>query len=141
MSLYRFKSRETGDLVMLEPHGKRILEVGCGKGFNSVYLASQCPARNFVGIDLTPLHVALAQKAGQALANLRFARGNFQQLDFPDHSFDLVFGVETLCHASDVAEVYAELFRVLRPGGRVVIFDGYRLSGDSAAASANCVLP
>ncbi|NER25322.1 MAG: class I SAM-dependent methyltransferase [Symploca sp. SIO1C2] len=105
---------------------KKVLEVGCGKGFNSRFLAQQYPSSQFVGIDLTPHHVAIASRKARNLTNLTFQIGNFNSLNFPSQSFELVFACECLCHSDQLAITLAEIFRLLRPGGKLVIFDGYR---------------
>lgn len=103
-----------------------ILELGCGKGFNSCFLAQQYPEVHFTGIDLTPLHIKIAMQKARAFPKLTFKLGNFNQLEFPDCSFDIVFAFESLCHALQPKIPLAEIFRVLRPGGQLIIFDGYR---------------
>lgn len=107
-------------------HAKDILEVGCGKGFNSIFLAQNNQDVKFTGLDLTPLHITLAKEKAGELANVQFEIGNFHELSFADNSFDVVFGVETLCHATDISQVFREFYRVLRPGGRCIIFDAFR---------------
>ena len=109
-----------------ESKSLRVLEIGSGKGFNSLVLARHNPQDRFSGLDLTPAHVAIARhKAGQQ-TNLTFHIGDYHALPFPDSCFDIVAGIECLCHASSLPRVLAEVFRVLRPGGRVVITDGFR---------------
>ncbi|HYW17792.1 MAG TPA: class I SAM-dependent methyltransferase [Nodularia sp. (in: cyanobacteria)] len=105
---------------------KTVLELGCGKGFNSCFLAEQYPEVSFTGIDLTPSHIKIANKKADNFSNLSFQEGNFNQLNFLDQSFDVVFAFECLCHASPVEIPLAEIFRVLRPGGKLIVFDGYR---------------
>jgi arsenite methyltransferase len=105
---------------------KAVLELGCGKGFNSHYLAQHHPTVQFTGIDLTPLHVAIAQQKSRSLSNVAFQTGDFNALPFPDNQFDIVFAFECLCHATDASRPLAEAYRVLRPGGQLIIFDGYR---------------
>ncbi|MGB3651167.1 MAG: class I SAM-dependent methyltransferase, partial [Rivularia sp. (in: cyanobacteria)] len=107
-------------------NAKQVLELGCGKGFNSVFLADRNPETMFTGIDLTPLHVKIAQKKAVDLKNLSFMQGDFNHLPFADGQFDVVFAVECLCHSTNVPRTLAEIYRVLRPGGRLVVFDGYR---------------
>ncbi len=103
-----------------------VLEVGSGKGFNSIFLAQNHPQIEFTGLDLTPLHVKIAQEKSQTLNNLQFQIGNFNQLPFTDRSFDLIFAVECLCHANPPTTALAEIYRALKPGGRLMIFDAWR---------------
>jgi arsenite methyltransferase len=105
---------------------KEVLEIGCGKGFNSQFLAEQYPNVKFTGVDLTPLHIKIASQKASKIHNLSFQIGNFNQLNFPDESFDIVFAVECLCHAKQPQTPLAEIFRILRPGGQLIVFDGYR---------------
>jgi len=109
-----------------ELKAKRVLEVGCGKGFNSVFLAERNQEVQFTGIDLTSLHVSLAQQKAHSLPNLDFEEGNYQDLPFEPATFDLVFAVETICCATDINRALAEIKRVIKPGGRFIIFDVYR---------------
>ncbi|MGL5065376.1 MAG: class I SAM-dependent methyltransferase [Microcoleus sp.] len=105
---------------------KDVLEIGCGKGFNSNFLGQQHPDVKFTGVDLTPLHVKIAAEKARNLKNLSFQIGDFNKLDFPDRSFDIVFAFECLCHAKQPELPLKEIFRILRPGGRAIVFDGYR---------------
>ena len=105
---------------------RRVLELGSGKGFNSIYLAEQNSGIEFVGVDITPPHVATSQNRARHIANLRFEIEDFQDLSFPSESFDLVFVVESLCHAIDMTRALAEVHRVLAPGGRFIVIDGFR---------------
>ena len=111
---------------------RRVLEIGCGKGYNSDALARHNPDVRFCGIDLTPAHVALANEKARRRPNLTFHQADYHALPFPDASFDLVFGIECLCHARDLAQVLSEVRRVLRPGGRFVLTDGFRRAGFDA---------
>ncbi|WP_008314761.1 class I SAM-dependent methyltransferase [Leptolyngbya sp. PCC 6406] len=108
---------------------QRVLEVGSGKGFNLDYLARQFPEVTFTGLDLTPLNINLARQKTADLANLTFQTGDFNQIPLPEAQFDLVFGVECLCYSLDNAQTLGELHRVLKPGGRLVIFDAWRNAG------------
>ncbi len=106
-----------------------VLELGFGQGFNLAHLAGMYPDVQFAGIDLTPAHHALAtqrfERAG--LKNVAVTQGNFQQLPYADANFDQVFAIEAFCYASDMRQAFAEIARVLRPGGTCTLFDGYLL--------------
>lgn len=105
-----------------------VLELASGKGFNTIYLAARHPGMGFVGIDLTPAHLTVARRAAARarLTNASFEQGDFHTLTFPDASFDHVFAIESLCHAHDLSAVFAEVARVLKPGGIFSVFDGFR---------------
>lgn len=109
---------------------RHIVELGSGQGYNSRLLANQKSSLQFTGIDLTPLHVQQANDKAAALPNLHFEQGNFEALSFASQSFDLAFGVETLCHAHDSRKVFAEAHRVLKSGSRLIVFDGFHVKKD-----------
>jgi ubiquinone/menaquinone biosynthesis C-methylase UbiE len=109
-----------------QTHAKKVLELASGKGFNSTYLAKQNPDVEFIGIDLTPEHVKFANENAQGISNLKFEQGNFQDLQFPDDSFDLVFEVESVCHATDMKKALSESRRVLKSQGFFIVIDGFR---------------
>ncbi len=108
-----------------ELQARDVLELGAGVGFNSLHLARKHPDVSFTGIDLLPRHVAQANAAARDLPNLSFRQGDFEALqDFPQR-FDIIFAVETLCHADDMDALCLNIAALLRPGGRLIIFDGY----------------
>jgi len=63
------------------------------------------------------------------MKNLTFQKADFQDLPFQAASFDLVFELESVCHAPDKKTAFEEIFRVLRPGRKAVFFDGFRKTG------------
>lgn len=114
-----------------EIHPSRVLELASGKGFNTIYLASRNKHIKFVGIDITATHVAIAKNKAHNIPNLEFQIGDFQNLGFPEETFDLIFVVESICHAMDMARALSEAYRVLKPSGRLIVFDGFRKTGFS----------
>lgn len=115
-----------------------VLELGPGKGLNSVYLAERNPRVRFTGVDLTPAHVAIASERGRHCPNLRILQGDFHNLEqIPDGSVDLAFEVEAGCYSDTpgrVSRFLAEVGRVLRPGGTFMAFGYVRANGFDACS-------
>ncbi len=105
---------------------ERVLELASGKGFNSIYLAKQNPDVHFLGIDLTPEHVEYSKRKAHRIVNIEFQQGNFQEKNYQDTCFDVVFEIESMCHATDMEKALSETYRILRPGGRFIVIDGFR---------------
>jgi ubiquinone/menaquinone biosynthesis C-methylase UbiE len=100
---------------------RRVLDVGCGEGWPSLYLARGIP--EVVGLDALSEQVALAQNAARLLRveNVRFEVGCANDLPFEDEGFDgLCFGGNVLYHRSPPEEKLREFARVLCPGGQFV---------------------
>lgn len=99
-----------------------VLEVGCGRGGGTAYLARRFGPRLVVGIDLAPAAIRLCRERHRG-DNLRFEIGDAMALPFPDASFDAVVNVESaFCYPSR-AGFYAEVRRVLRDGGHFLYAD------------------
>jgi ubiquinone/menaquinone biosynthesis C-methylase UbiE len=99
----------------------RVLEVGIGTGRN---LPLYPPDAELTGIELSPAMLEQARVRAARLgrpADLRL--GDAQQLPFPDRSFDSAIATLTLCSIPDADKAVAEMARVLRPGGRMVLLD------------------
>ncbi|WP_425398196.1 class I SAM-dependent methyltransferase [Aeoliella sp.] len=105
---------------------QRAIEFGSGMGYNVRTLARQMPNRQFVGVDLSPHHTKAARKDAAGLKNVEFIEGNYQQLDLADESFDAVLAIETLCQTEDQRLAIAEAYRLLKPGGRMMVIDCFR---------------
>ena len=105
---------------------KRMLEIGCGFGYNTRNLAERHRDCQLVGLDMSENHVKEAAREAKHLSNLEFELGNFQRLRFDDGAFDAVGAVECLCQCSDMPLAMREAFRVLRSGGRLIVIDCFR---------------
>nr|HMS53069.1 class I SAM-dependent methyltransferase [Chitinophagales bacterium] len=104
-----------------------ILELGCGQGYNCIWLAKQNPRAKFTGLDITPKNIEIAQNNAvqRKLQNIKFVSGNFEALPFENQSFTGLLAVEALCHAFHPEKVLAEAHRVLNKNCCLVVFDGY----------------
>lgn len=106
----------------IDLRGKRVLEVGCGRGGGTAYVARYLKPHAIVGVDLAASAIAFC-KAHYRLDNLHFERGNAENLPFADGSFDVLLNVESsICYAN-VAQFFQEVVRVLRPGGHFLYAD------------------
>ena len=105
---------------------KRILELGSGNGYNSIWLANNNPDVQFSGIDLTPSHIKNSKKSSKNITNLQFIESDFEDTHLQSNSYDLIFAVESVCHANDLEKVLLNAFHMLNEGGTIVIFDGFR---------------
>jgi SAM-dependent methyltransferase len=119
--------RIAADVAAVAPDGARVLEVGCGPGHLSVQLAGQHRLQ-VTGLDLDPAMIARAAANTDRAANRggrrpSFLVGDVAALAFPDRSFDLVVSTLSMHHWADPAAGLTEIGRVLRPGGRALIWD------------------
>src|SRR5262249_10449051 len=100
--------------------GLDILDFGCGWGGETLWLAGR--ARSVSGVDVDERAIAQAQKAlaVSQVRNCRFEWSHDGRLPFDDASFDAVLSTDTLEHAMDLDLAFAELARVLKPGGSLL---------------------
>lgn len=98
--------------------GHDVLEVGSGRGGGASYVARYLKPRRMVGIDLSGKAVSFSNRR-HGLDNLHFRQGDAERLPFDDQSFDSVINVESsFCYPS-IDGFFAEVKRVLRPGGHL----------------------
>jgi arsenite methyltransferase len=106
--------------------GERVLDLGSGAGTDSL-VAAQMVGRNghVTGIDMTAAMLAKARAAASEMgvANVEFVEGEAEGLPFADGSFDVVISNGVIDLIPDKDAVFAELYRVLAPGGRMQIAD------------------
>lgn len=119
--------------------GEAVLDLGCGAGFDA-HVAAQLvgPAGRIIGIDLSPemLAVAEAGRAEAGISQVEFREASVESLPFPDASFEVALSNGVLNLVPDKPAALREIFRVLRPGGRLQACDiglvGDRLPPDKA---------
>jgi arsenite methyltransferase len=104
--------------------GERILDVGCGPGFYCVELLEDVgPSGSVVGLDGSAAMLTLAARRCTGHDNVELYEADAVSLPVPDMSFDAALSVQVQEYVADVTAGLAELYRALRPGGRVVVFD------------------
>jgi SAM-dependent methyltransferase len=120
----------------------RILDAGCGVGGSGIFLARDLGCR-CVGITLVESQAKLAKGFAEASARkhpgtpeARFSVNDFHAPAFKPGSFDVVWAVESFDHAVDKAAWVAAMFAILKPGGRLVIADGFRAGAPANASQA-----
>jgi len=109
---------------------ERALDVGTGAGALAFALAPL--VREVVGLDPVPELLELARE--RRLSNTQFVEGDGRALPFPDAAFDLSGTHRTLHHVAQPERIVAELARVTRPGGRVLVVDQLAPDDPSEAA-------
>ncbi len=104
--------------------GERILDLGCGPGFFCAELLEEVGTDGWVvGLDSSTQMLNLATRRCAGRANVEFHEADATALPVEDASFDGVMCVQVLEYVPDTSAALGELYRALRPGGRVVVWD------------------
>jgi tocopherol O-methyltransferase len=105
--------------------GEKILDAGCGVGGSSIFLAKNFGCE-MEGITLSKQQANYATQKTQEFGlneKVNFSVGNYLNTKFPDNYFDVVWAIESVCHAPDKKKFLKEAFRILKKGGRLVVAD------------------
>jgi len=126
------------------PQEARVLDVGCGGGKFTKYIADQRPDVHIVGIDLSKPQIARASKLMRGYGDrVQIELGDATQLAFPDCTFDGVISYGSIKHWASQDAGLAECFRVLKPGGPLLVTEADRSTSfeDAERLIANYATP
>jgi ubiquinone/menaquinone biosynthesis C-methylase UbiE len=113
---------QTVSKLLPDLSGCSVLEIGCGRGDFSIWLASQFGTADITGVDFSPAAIAIArERADVAHSKARFAVADAQDLAFNTAEFDYVISCECLEHVQNPLQMAAEIQRVLRPAGQFIL--------------------
>lgn len=132
-------TRELVKRVSLAP-GSKILDVGCGMGGSSIFLAKELKAR-VTGITISQLQVAMAtQFAKEAGISIRFMVMDADNLTFDEH-FDYIWSIEAISHFSDPQSFFRRASNLLPKGGRFAVIDWFKSDFLDASTHKQYVTP
>jgi len=118
------QNRITADALSIHK-GDRVLDAGCGVGGSSIWIAENYGCK-VTGISIVNKQIKLARKYAKNrkvdhLVN--FFTKDYLKTDFENETFDKIFATESMCYANIKADFIREMFRILKPGGSLVISD------------------
>jgi SAM-dependent methyltransferase len=106
--------------------GEVVIDLGCGGGIDTILAArAVAPAGRAIGLDMLPemLEVAARNAAAAGVPNVEWLRGEMEAIPLPDESVDVALSNGVVNLSPRKSRVFAEIFRILRPGGRMVVAD------------------
>jgi MPBQ/MSBQ methyltransferase len=108
----------------------RILDMGCGLGTTLRAFARRLPCAQLHGITLVPWQIEQGRHLNESSAetsHIRLTPSDYEHTTYPSASFDAVYAIESSCyaHGANKSALLQESYRLLRPGGRIVVADGF----------------
>lgn len=116
--------------------GRRVLEIGAGRGGGASHLALRHAARHVTAIDYSAPAIAFCRRRHAAVSHLEFLRADAERLPFPDGSFDAVVNIESSHCYGEVGSFFREAARVLAAGGVFLFADARPADAMPALARA-----
>ncbi|QKQ97924.1 methyltransferase domain-containing protein [Candidatus Nanohaloarchaea archaeon] len=107
--------------------GETVVDSGCGRGGNTIWLARNTDAEKVIGLDIDSDLIEKARENAEEAGvedKTEFIEGDFDNLPLED--FDVYFAVESQCYSENEEKLTEQIFNKINPGGRIVISDGFR---------------
>ncbi len=127
---------KSAKLLGIQP-ADEVLDLACGRGKSSFILHCLEPQATIIGMDLLPHNIQVARTLFSHLDRLSYQAGDACALEFEDHRFHRMLCLEAAFHFPDRAKFLREAYRVLRPGGRLVLVD-FAWKTDDHRAHRDC---
>ncbi len=102
---------------------KDVLEVGAGRGGGASYITRYFKPKTYTGLDISKSSIEFCNNHYKNVSGLKFIAGNAEKLPFANHSFDYVVNVESARCYNDQKSFFSEVFRVLKPEGKLLLAD------------------
>ncbi len=120
--------------------GSRILDIGCGTGASSIYLAKHFQAEA-TGITISPIQVGMAnQAAAREDVKATFLCMDAEEMKFEER-FDVIWSVESISHYQDIGNFFASASKLLQPNGTVAVIDWFKKENLNPAEYKKHILP
>ncbi|MFM5917413.1 MAG: SAM-dependent methyltransferase [Novosphingobium sp.] len=117
-------NRVLANALRVKP-GDHVIDAGCGVGGTSIWLAQNVGC-SMLAVNIQPMHIDIGRREVEARGltdRVRFLEADFTRIDAPAASADAMFSLEGLSHGPDKQAFFNESARLLKPGGRLVLFE------------------
>ena len=118
---YRTEGHILNELDAIDFNEKKVLEIGLGQGADSMQLINR--GAKYYGIDLTDESIKRLKERFALFEKpyIEVQKANAQEIPYPDNFFDIVYSHGVIHHSPEIKQIVAEIHRVVKPGGKVVI--------------------
>lgn len=143
------ESKERAQIQLIEhmaehtdiKYGSNVLDIGCGMGATSVYLAKHFRS-SVVGITISPVQIEMCNKAAVGTGlDVKFMLMDAEQMTFPEKQFDLLWSVESISHYHDKPRFFDSAAKLLKPGGTFALIDWFKKEGLTPAQTRKFIEP
>ncbi len=119
----RMNSFIAAQLSLGNSDAQTVVDAGCGIGGTLFFLKEQFPQHHLIGINISRSQIAFAQQKAKPLNNIVFLEEDYTNTSLESNSVDVAYAIESMCHSESKEQFLVEMFRVLKPGGKLLIID------------------